>query len=627
MTKRKYIRIIEAAFLGGMWLLLALFFDYWYAMNDDVLIHGILSGQYSGMPNAHNISSHILLNWAFVLLYRLCSFVPWFGVFVVSAQFCSLYGILMCLERRLEVNLPILSGTSAEGGHRGTKMKLQPPWRYAFFAIGNLLLMGLMLQELVVVQYTYTAALLMTSATLQLSCMEDEDARSHRGFWPYFGILMQYLLVFCLRAEIGLFLLPFSAAMHIICYHKRNGLRVVGWKLKRLGLFWGILLLCIAGLHRAEGLGYGSNGWADYRKIDQYRTQLYDFLSLPEYQENQAFYQEAGISEVQYELLKNYNFSLDEAITSDTLQRVVDYANEKRISQYTGLEKMYMRFFTLTLREGIWSYTHRIMFAPEVSAGDYPWNLVCAALYLTLLLLTCVTKRAWNLVYLLLLFAVRSVLWMYIILRQRMPERVTHSLFIIEIVCLLALIFEEMSFLHTERMGGKVKWLSAGMALVFFCGAGAVTINNGISLSQSYGNRESLNAQWQELLEYCAQREDCFYFMDVYSTVNYSEKIFAQTGSAVENYDICGGWLAKSPLCEEKYENFGFTTPRKALIENSNVFFIAEQGNDLDWLIGLYEEYGITIKLEYLEKVAGQFDIISLEVVPQASAKESPLFK
>lgn len=606
MTKRKYIRITEAAFLVGMWILLALFFDYWYAMNDDVLIHGILSGQYSGMPNAHNISSHILLNWVFVLLYRLCSFVPWFGVFVVSVQFCSLYGIIMCLER---------------------KMKLQTRWHHAFFVIVNLLLMGLMLQELVVVQYTYTAALLMTSATIQLSCIEDEKLRRHRGFWPYFGILMQYLLVFCLRAEISLFLLPFSAVLLVIGYHKRNGLHVVGWELKRLGLFWGILLLCIAGLHGAEGLGYGSNGWADYRKIDQYRTQLYDFLTLPAYQENQDFYEEAGISEVQYELLKNYNFSLDESITSDTLQKVVDYANENRISQYTGLEKVYMQFFTLPLREGIWSYSHRILFDPEVAMGDYPWNFVCAALYLALLLLTCVTKRAWNLAYLLLLFTVRSTLWMYIILKQRTPERVTHSLFIIEIVCLLALIFEEMSFLHTERMQAKIKWLYAGMALVFFCGAGAVTINNGIRFSLSYGNRESLNAQWEELLEYCAQRKDCFYFMDVYSTVNYSEKIFAKTGNGMENYDICGGWLAKSPLCEEKYENFGFTTPGKALIENSNVYFIAEQGNDLDWLIGLYEEYGITTKLEYLEKVAGQFDIISLEVVPQVSAKESPLFK
>lgn len=606
MTKRKYIRITEAAFLVGMWILLALFFDYWYAMNDDVLIHGILSGQYSGMPGIHNIQGIILLNTVFVLLYRLCSVVPWYGIFIVFAQFSAFYGIIMCLER---------------------KMKFRMTWRHVFLVAVNCLLIGLMVQELVVVQYTYTAALLTVSATMRLYCTEDMGQSRSEFVRHYLGIIMEYLLAFCLRTEICLFLLPFSVALSLISYHKKNGLRLVGSEIKRWLLVWGTLFICVLGLYAVDHTGYASRDWMEYRKVFDYRTQLYDFLTLPAYQENQDFYEEAGISEVQYELLKNYNFSLDESITSDTLQKVVDYANENRISQYTGLEKVYMQFFTLPLREGIWSYSHRILFDPEVAMGDYPWNFVCAALYLALLLLTCVTKRAWNLAYLLLLFTVRSTLWMYIILKQRTPERVTHSLFIIEIVCLLALIFEEMSFLHTERMQAKIKWLYAGMALVFFCGAGAVTINNGIRFSLSYGNRESLNAQWEELLEYCAQRKDCFYFMDVYSTVNYSEKIFAKTGNGMENYDICGGWLAKSPLCEEKYENFGFTTPRKALIENSNVYFIAEQGNDLDWLIGLYEEYGITTKLEYLEKVAGQFDIISLEVVPQVSAKESPLFK
>lgn len=600
MTQRKGVRIAEAVFLAGMWVLLACLFDYWYAMNDDVLIDGILSGKYSGMPNVHNISLIIVLNALFVLLYRICSFVPWFGFFLVSAQFLSLYGIVMCLE---------------------SKMKFQGAWRRIFFAGVNLLLAGLMLQELVIVQYTYTAALLMTWATLRLYCGMDEEMSTGRLLWRYFGILMQYLLAFCLRWEMGLFLLPFAAVLTLIAYHKRNGLHIVGRNLKQWCLFWGALLMCLAGLYAADRAGYAQGGWADYQKVDHYRTQLYDFLALPEYGANQAFYEEAGISEAQYELLKNYNFSLDGDDTGDTLQKVVDYANEKRMARYQGIEKLYMKFFTISLRDGIWSYGHRVLFDPEVSGDDYPWNFVCIALYLIMILLTCLSRRAWNAFYLCLLFFVRSGLWMYIILKQRTPARVTHGLFIMEIACLLVLMFEELSLLEKNHVLRKPGKLCAGIAVLFLCGAGAVAVNSGVNFPKIYRNTVEFNARWQELLDYCNERRDNFYFMDVYSTVNYSQPVFGRDRERPENHDICGGWLAKSPLCQEKYEKFGFTMPRQALIEEDNVFFVAEADSDLGWLSEFYEEQGVRVELEYLERVAGQFDVIRVCTVWEEAVK------
>nr|WP_300836973.1 hypothetical protein [uncultured Acetatifactor sp.] len=593
MKERRRIGMAEAAFLAGIWILLACFFDYRYAMNDDVLIHGILSGKYAGTPDIHNISMNIVLNGVFVLLYRLCGFVPWFGLMMVSAQFCSLYEIVMCLER---------------------KMQFRAVWRHVFLGAANLLLTGLMLRELVIVQYTYTAALLMAAATARLFCMEEAAALGRR-FWQYFGILIQYLLVFCLRTEMCLFLLPFAGVLTVIAYHKRNGLHILRRELLRWGLFWGALFVCLTGLYAADHAGYAQGGWADYRKVDQYRTQLYDFLALPAYKENQDFYEAAGISEIQYELLKNYNFSLDQRITGDTLQRVVEYANEKRMAQYQGAEKLYMRFFTLPLREGIWSYSHRVLFDPEVSGDDYPWNFVCAALYLTMIILTFLTKRWRNAVYLFLLGAVRSVLWMYLILRQRAPARVTHGLFVMEIVCLLVLVFEELSALEKNTGSGKYAWLYGGLAILFLGGAGAVTADSWAGFPGEYRNTVAFHEGWQELLQYCSWRKDCFYLFDVYSTVNYSEPIFGDAREGPDNYDICGGWLAKSPLCTEKYENFGFGEPLEALIEKDNVFFMAQEGSDLEWLLGLYEEQGVRAEAEYLDRVAGQFDIIRLRPV------------
>ncbi|MCX4305623.1 MAG: hypothetical protein OSJ69_07450 [Acetatifactor sp.] len=590
--RKRSILAAEAAVTAGMLILLASLFDYRYAMNDDVFIRTIVSGRYSGFSSVHNIQCIILLNGLFALLYRVCGFVPWFGLFVVGSQFFSLYEILTCLVRKMDF-------------HR----------IYAFLcaAATNVLLWSIMLNEIVIVQYSYTAALLIVSATARLYCAVEKGTPERRNRYWYVGLVIHFLLAFCLRTEIFLFLLPFSVLLTVIRCCNRKEINCRNREFGKWGAFWGVLLLCVGVLYAADYVGYTDEGFREYRKFFDYRTQLYDFLTLPDYEENREFYESADISEGQYALLKNYNFALDEEITSETLKKVVDYANEKRVAQYQGLERLYMRMFTLPLREGLWSYVHRVLGDPVVAADDYPWNLVSVGLYLALLVMTCFTRRARNLVYVFLMFSTRSVLWMYIILKQRTPPRVTHSLFLMEIVCLLLLVFEELSYLEKSGKSSKAGWLYPGTAGLLLAGAGAVAVCSWGGFGNFYRETVDFNREWKALLEYCSEREESFYFMDVYSTVNYSQEIFGEELLRPENYDICGGWLSKSPLCEEKYGHFGFTSPGMALLEGDAVYFVAEQGSDLEWLIGIYGEKGISVSLDYQENVAGRFDIIKLK--------------
>ena len=590
--KKNLYRVIEAVVLVAVLILFSCFFDYRYAMNDDVLIGAIVSGNYSGVPDMHNIQLMLPLNVFFTLLYRITGTVPWFGLFLVFSQFYSLYTILNCLL----------------GKAKPTEKR-----DWVLLVATNLLFVGIMLYELIIVQYSYTAALLVTSATIRLYC-EDSDFFSKKGVLCYLGILGQYIVAFCLRTEIFLFLLPFSLLLTVIRYYRENGFRLVSRKLGQWGIIWGSLLACVLMLYGIEYVGYSDAGWSEYRKVFEYRTQLYDFLTLPDYAENKGFYDSTGISEAQYILLDNYNFSLDDDITSDTLRSVVEYADEKRISEHKGLERLYYRMFTLPLKEGIWSYCHRVLFDPIVAGDDYPWNFVCAALYAVLLLLTCFSGRIQNIVYMFLMFSVRSVLWMYIILKQRTPNRVTHSLFVIEIVCLLVLVFEELSWLKENGKPKRLNPLYAGISVLFLAGAVTVAFTSWGSFRTEYQNTVAFNEEWEELLAYYRERKDNFYFMDVYSTVNYSEAIFTDNGEGTENYDICGGWLAKSPLCGEKYAQFGFTSIQEALLEKDNVYFVAEQGADLEWLSELYAEKGVCVDLECQDSVAGQFDVYKINV-------------
>ena len=42
---------------------------------------------------------------------------------------------------------------------------------------------------------------------------------------------------------------------------------------------------------------------------------------------------------------------------------------------------------------------------------------------------------------------------------------------------------------------------------------------------------------------------------------------------------------------------------------------MAQEGSDLEWLLGLCQEQGVRAEAEYLDRVAGQFDIIRLRPV------------
>ena len=52
------------------------------------------------------------------------------------------------------------------------------------------------------------------------------------------------------------------------------------------------------------------------------------------------------------------------------------------------------------------------------------------------------------------------------------------------------------------------------------------------------------------------ENEDNFYFEDVYSTVAFSQKMFANVNNTFANYDILGGWMCKSPLYQAKLKQY-----------------------------------------------------------------------
>ena len=206
------------------------------------------------------------------------------------------------------------------------------------------------------------------------------------------------------------------------------------------------------------------------------------------------------------------------------------------------------------------------------------------------------------------LFAVRTLLWMYILMRGRDPERITHSLYLMELCILAAMAFTHWKIL----MFRKTKRLSGFLLAAVFGVLAVVILPSSIKLTGMQQKvREEINAPYIELYQYFAreQNADNFYLIDVYSTVEYSEKMFENVDNSLDNYDIMGGWACKSPIQRKKLESFGIGNMEQALKDQNNVYFVRKISEDMEWLSDYYEGHDTPVKITLVDKVAGAFEV------------------
>ena len=69
--------IIAFAAMGILAVFAGCRFDYFYDLNDDVLMKDILAGVYTGTPEGHNIQMLWLISAFISLFYRLAGGIPW----------------------------------------------------------------------------------------------------------------------------------------------------------------------------------------------------------------------------------------------------------------------------------------------------------------------------------------------------------------------------------------------------------------------------------------------------------------------------------------------------------------------------------------------------------------------
>lgn len=582
----------------GVFAFCGYFFDFFYDLNDDMVIKDILSGAYTGVPDGHTNQMLYPIGWFLGCLYGLLPSVPVFGIFLCVC-FGSCFGMI---------------SYRMQSFFKNTKVKIT----VTVLLIG--IFISLMLWELIYVQYSVVCGVLAGTACFwfyaaPVNCTAGE-------FWKKnFPALFLVWLAFLIRSEMLLLTSPFLAAAGIwhwaeaVKNEKENDIAIGNikiWKYifskKNVGKYIGFIAAILLGLGLCTAVdyfAYGSTQWQEYRVFFDARTKVYDYTWYPNYDKQQEFYEENGISEIQYRLIDNYNFGLDDSITENALETIASYGEKQRM-----LGSLQYR-----IKNSMVEPLKRLFFFQ-----DMPYSCFVLAGYGLVIGLAVVQKEKKYLWKLLLLFVMRCVPWFYLTFVQRAVNRITHPLYIIEFLLLLALLVKE---LYDRPLWNVEKYYRVAAAGVLIVMVIAVVPFHFVQVKTEQNHREELLKQQKAWDDYAKANPDNYYYLDVYSTVSFMEKMFKDVDNSRKNYDLLGGWLCHSPLQEEArrlyvesslaknsileeqspLEEENITIAEALLLDNFK--FVAESSCDVTFVEEYYAFQGKKVILE-LEDTIGE---------------------
>ena len=608
------LSLAMALILAGI---LAARFDFYYDLNDDVLIKDILSGVYSGTPDGHTMQLLYPLGALLALLYRGLS-IPVFGAFLLFCQFGSIWAVgyrstvLVDEERAARDGAPFAPGMcSAASAARLAEPAVCSAWNTTAARLGvkGVLLLAEALfwfaamgSHLVYLQYTVTAGMLAGAAIFWVVTAKGKER---------FRALLLYWLSLCLRPEMALLCLPLAGAGGLCIWGREKQIFSKESLRHYLGLF-AALVIGMGVFYGLDVLAYSDPDWKDFRQFFDERTILYDYHLdfIEQYDENREAYEEMGVSRTLQEMLKNYNFGAADEIDTQMLSSLAVQA-KKTDAKESVLSQV---------KKAIWRLVHENW----LSKSDLPWNVVWLAVVFAWC--SCCLQKG-NRRYFrqpVFVVCVGGMLWSYLLMQGRMVDRVTHPLYLAQILLAAGLwgtagnrqlkmrtaekcdavghtdaaivcsdvenadVSHNVNTRSTGRIHSVMTAAVCGVILLL-CILRVPGMWQGVAREQT--RRETVNQTNEDVFAYCEKHASTLFLEDVYSTVAYSEKIMLDRDKPF-NYDLLGGWLVKSPLTRQKLSAFGYASMGEAARSSEKVCLLADEGTDMSWLTEYLEERG-----------------------------------
>lgn len=296
----KKIRLITFTII--MFCIVGMVFSPVFETNDDVSMRDIISGNYVGKPDGHAVYIMYPLAKMISILYIYLPKVPWYGVFTGLCIAMCTYVIIY------EIN------------NIDYKSKIIKNGIKVFSVLCSCIIC---LNSFIVQQFTITAGVLAGTAIFLILIKKRK-------------ILAAVMLILsCLiRKEVFILSCPFVMAAIIwnIVSNNTNREKLYSSVFKKVIITGVGLTLILCMLSGINNYIYSSQSWENYSQYNATRGRLYDYTDILYNDEYRDECLKKGISQLEYNMIKNYYLSFDNRITEAKLHEVNEIVKKEQIN-------------------------------------------------------------------------------------------------------------------------------------------------------------------------------------------------------------------------------------------------------------------------------------------------------
>lgn len=534
---------MSSAWSRGLFFLLFLILFYlveilWIGpvdgINDDWGMYSALSGAYLGYPEAHVLFFLYPLSWLLSKLYTLCSFIPWYGIFLHGVQIVCLYVIY---QRCLQI----------WKRHNPSGSFLKPA-----LAVLCILFLIVDLNVLSEAQYTTVAGL---AAAAALFCFITTRSAISVGAF-LIGNIPTFIfawLSFSMRQNIFYLMLPMAGMLWLSKWVNayRNGCDKIAHKLL------GFALILAAGMGILYGLNaaaYSEQQWKDFRQINYYRERVGDFYTWPEYEECAQELQALNITEEEYNYRRSGAPHTGYGMSVDDWKAMHDIAKDCYLAR-------------TSLRSRLKNIATGMVTAFFYEDGMQPANLL-AFLLIAATLFLILLRRNYSALFVYLLYLTgRTVSWVYVLYEGRFPKRIVQPLITADYMILFGILFA-FNLLRLENS----KRYAVILPVIFLFGAASLVMTKHNIDINYHAHQET----WEGLKSYCHAHPDNLYIWtyDSGTLENYCESPFDLTLDSYNNFIYTNWGVVLNPNTRTKLARHGVGDFGQDVIDSDSTFFI-----------------------------------------------------
>lgn len=541
-----------------------------YAINDDTGMRSMAIGSYSGKPDAHlNYPSYL---WGIIVssLYTIFPALDWYGILLWGLPIIGLCLLMNQLQAKM----------------RGLKNKI------VCVLLSLTIILLVLGGDLMRLQWTVSAALCGVSGCLIYYLGNGKQSANFQALFllgcslmirkhSFFMVMVLFGMLFVYREINELWdraekcfrnnqLRPFL---------KRN-LWLVG-----LAIFFAITSI-------TTDRAYSSEEWVSYKTYSNKRSLLYDYQSIPVWDDAKDFYEANGYSQQTVSMLKSYLIGFLDDIDAEDFIAIREYAKDQKGSM---IDQIKATLISLTrLRDNVYIES------------------ICVLLFGTVVLLVYkLHKRAWKDVFLLVTSSLACGAMAFLLeMKGKLPNRVLIIILLIQMASVLVILCNSVV---QNKEGAVLISKKQKIAVVFlaFCFV-VVLMAQQKDMYQGMVALRSSNADARRIDEYYISHPDNFYVLaDSKGTASTRNFAFVNEYPTPSNTIGTIGWGIRNPLWYDKLALIGAESPTEAIFQD-NVYLCT------------YSEDRLALVVEYLRSVGKNVQAECVDVF-EYSAGQAPL--